>query len=84
MKAPPICLAMICCDDRHRNHFMAVGQSANSAIANFYSGKQLRVIIRSEPGGGYDLYARLLARFIGDHIPGKPAVIRKTCRARVG
>lgn len=43
--------------------------------AEFYRGKQVRMIIRSNPGGGYDLYSRLLAKFIGQHIPGKPQVI---------
>ena len=33
------------------------------------------MIIRSNPGGGYDLYSRLLARTIGNHIPGKPTVV---------
>ena len=53
----------------------AIAQDSDAAIANFYRGKQLRMIIRSTAGGGYDLYSRLLARFIGDHIPGKPTVI---------
>src|SRR5262245_28727641 len=44
-------------------------------IADFYHGKQVRMIIRSAPGGGYDLYSRLLAKSIGNHIPGKPFVI---------
>jgi tripartite-type tricarboxylate transporter receptor subunit TctC len=52
----------------------AVAQSSD-AIADFYHGKQVRMIIRSAPGGGYDLYSRLLARSIGNHIPGKPMVI---------
>lgn len=41
----------------------------------FYAGKQIRFIIRSQPGGGYDQYARLLGRHIGKHIPGKPTVV---------
>jgi tripartite-type tricarboxylate transporter receptor subunit TctC len=45
------------------------------AIADFYGGKQINLIIGYGTGGGYDLYARLLARFIGDHIPGKPTVV---------
>lgn len=52
----------------------ATAQAPN-AVEDFYRGKQVRMIIRSNPGGGYDLYARLLARYIGSHIPGKPAVI---------
>jgi tripartite-type tricarboxylate transporter receptor subunit TctC len=45
------------------------------AVAEFYTGKQIRFIIRSGAGGGYDQYARLLGRHIGRHIPGRPSVI---------
>ncbi len=41
----------------------------------FYTGKQVRFIIRSQPGGGYDQYARLVGRHIGRHIPGRPTVV---------
>jgi tripartite-type tricarboxylate transporter receptor subunit TctC len=44
-------------------------------VADFYKGKQLRIIIRTGVGGSYDLYARLLAVHIGRHIPGNPTVI---------
>jgi tripartite-type tricarboxylate transporter receptor subunit TctC len=44
-------------------------------IADFYKGKQIRLIIRTGPGGSYDLYARLLAVHIGKHIPGNPTVV---------
>jgi hypothetical protein len=49
--------------------------AAADAIADFYSGKQISLIIGYGTGGGYNLYARLLARFIGDHIPGKPTIV---------
>lgn len=48
---------------------------AQSSVADFYKGKQLHMIIRSGVGGGYDSYARLLARHIGRHIPGNPSVL---------
>ena len=41
----------------------------------FYKSKQIRLIVSSEPGGGYDNYARLVARHLGNHIPGNPSVI---------
>jgi len=44
-------------------------------VADFYSGKQIRFIIRSGVGGSYDSYSRLLARHIGKHIPGNPTVL---------
>jgi len=49
--------------------------AAADAVAEFYTGKQIRFIIRSGVGGGYDQYARLLGRHIGKHIPGKPTVL---------
>jgi tripartite-type tricarboxylate transporter receptor subunit TctC len=47
----------------------------NSAVADFYKGKTVSVVIRSTPGGGYDYYGRLIARHIGKYIPGNPEVI---------
>jgi tripartite-type tricarboxylate transporter receptor subunit TctC len=44
-------------------------------VAEFYKGKQIRIIAPSAPGGGFDLYARYVARHIGKHIPGNPAII---------
>lgn len=57
--------------------FAAVGASGASASdgAEFYKGKSVTVVIGYPVGGGYDLYARALARHIGAHIPGKPPVV---------
>lgn len=44
-------------------------------VAEFYRGKQIRFIIRAAPGGGFDLYSRLLGRHIVRHIPGNPTVL---------
>jgi len=41
-------------------------------VADFYKGKQLRIVIRAGPGGNYDLYSRLLVRHMVQYIPGKP------------
>ena len=43
--------------------------------ADFYAGRQIRLTVGTGPGGGYDIYARLLARHIGRHIPGSPNVV---------
>ncbi len=43
--------------------------------AEFYKGKSVQVIVGYGPGGGYDVYARLLARFYGRHMPGTPNVV---------
>lgn len=45
------------------------------AQANFYEGKTVRIIVGLAAGGGYDLYARTLARHLGKHIAGNPAVV---------
>jgi len=45
------------------------------AQSPFYSGKTLKIVVGSASGGGYDLWARLLAQHIGKHIPGHPSVI---------
>jgi tripartite-type tricarboxylate transporter receptor subunit TctC len=44
-------------------------------VADFYAGKTLRILVGFGPGGGYDLYARTLARYLGGHVPGEPAVV---------
>ncbi len=42
---------------------------------DFYKGKQVSIVVGFGPGGGYDAYARLLGRHIGNHIPGRPNVV---------
>jgi tripartite-type tricarboxylate transporter receptor subunit TctC len=48
---------------------------AEAATADFYQGKTVRIIVGYPPGGGYDFYARLIARYIGKYIPGNPHFI---------
>jgi tripartite-type tricarboxylate transporter receptor subunit TctC len=44
-------------------------------VADFYRGRQLNLIVGYGPGGGYDIYARLLARHFGKFMPGHPSVV---------
>jgi tripartite-type tricarboxylate transporter receptor subunit TctC len=44
-------------------------------VADFYRGKQVTLVVGYGTGGGYDIYARVLARYLGRHIPGSPNVI---------
>jgi tripartite-type tricarboxylate transporter receptor subunit TctC len=44
-------------------------------VADFYRGRQVDLIVGATPGGGYDIYARLLARHFGRFIPGTPDVV---------
>jgi len=48
---------------------------AQDAVSEFYKGRQITVIVGSTAGGGYDIYARLLARHMPTHIPGHPAMV---------
>ena len=50
------------------------GAQANP-VADFYTGKNVNVLIGYSAGGGYDLYARLLSRHMGKHIPGRPGMV---------
>ena len=43
--------------------------------ASFYRGKTVRIVVGFSSGGGYDVYARVLARHLARHIPGSPSVI---------
>jgi tripartite-type tricarboxylate transporter receptor subunit TctC len=62
-----VCLILLSC---------AAGQAlAADAEADFYKGKQIKLIIGSPPGGLYDGYGRLISRFLPNHIPGNPVVI---------
>jgi tripartite-type tricarboxylate transporter receptor subunit TctC len=49
--------------------------SAQDAVADFFHGKQIDIIVGSSAGGGYDTYARLIARHMGDHLPGSPEIV---------
>jgi hypothetical protein len=57
---------------------IALGASATSAsAADYYAGKSIDLLIGAPPGGGYDIYARALARHYGRHIPGQPTIVAK-------
>ena len=51
------------------------GTARADDVADFYRGKQVQIVVGYGAGGGYDLYARLLARHLGDFIPGHPTVV---------
>lgn len=45
------------------------------AVADFYRGKSVRIVVGFSAGGGYDQYSRLIARHLSRHIPGNPNVL---------
>jgi tripartite-type tricarboxylate transporter receptor subunit TctC len=52
------------------------GRPAHSqTVEEFYRGKQMRIVVGSAAGGGYDAYARTVAAHMGKHIPGNPTFI---------
>jgi tripartite-type tricarboxylate transporter receptor subunit TctC len=52
----------------------ALAAPAHAADA-YFKDKQIRLIVGSAPGGGYDAYGRLLAQYMKQHIPGNPTLI---------
>jgi tripartite-type tricarboxylate transporter receptor subunit TctC len=54
---------------------LSASPSPAQAQANFYAGKNLNVMVGYTSGGGYDVVARLLSRYMGNYIPGKPTLI---------
>jgi tripartite-type tricarboxylate transporter receptor subunit TctC len=48
---------------------------SQQSVEDFYRGKKLDMIIGYSSGGTYDLYARLVARYLGNYIPGKPLIV---------
>jgi tripartite-type tricarboxylate transporter receptor subunit TctC len=68
-----------------RRHFLPLALCALAAayapqvkadtVADFYKGRTVTVVVSSSAAGGYDMLARALARYMGKHVPGNPAVI---------
>jgi tripartite-type tricarboxylate transporter receptor subunit TctC len=67
----------LCC----RGHLVACALVGLSVVVppahaeDFYKGRTITIVVGFSPAGGYDTYARNVARHIGDHIPGHPNVI---------
>jgi tripartite-type tricarboxylate transporter receptor subunit TctC len=45
------------------------------SVEDFYRGKQIRMVVGSDAGGGYDAYGRAVAAHMGKHVPGNPTFI---------
>jgi tripartite-type tricarboxylate transporter receptor subunit TctC len=55
--------------------WLAMRPATADPIADFYAGKTVQMLIGFSPGGGYDIYGRTLARYLGRHIPGNPKLV---------
>ena len=53
------------------------GAAHAQSVADFYRGKRVDLVTSGSVGGGYDLYARILARHMPRHIPGNPTITVK-------
>jgi len=51
------------------------GSATAQSVADFYRGKTVTLTVGYSAGGGYDTYARILARHMGRHIPGNPTIV---------
>jgi tripartite-type tricarboxylate transporter receptor subunit TctC len=51
------------------------GKVRADPVEDFYHGKTIYLYVGTTPGGGYDTYARFVARFMGAHVPGNPLIV---------
>jgi tripartite-type tricarboxylate transporter receptor subunit TctC len=54
---------------------IVTAMTGSSRADDFYKGKTIRVIVGGSAGGGFDIYTRAMARHMGKHIPGNPALL---------
>src|SRR5689334_11476524 len=54
---------------------LTAGNAAAQSVEQFYRGRTINFLVASAPGGINDLTARLMSRHLGNHIPGRPALV---------
>ena len=67
-RAPRFCIAIVL-------SLATLATARAQSVEEFYRGKTINLLVGFTTGGGYDLYARMLARHIGKHIPGQPTLV---------
>src|SRR5204862_7960537 len=55
----------------------AMVSAAPAPAADYFAGKSIDLLIGAPPAGGYDIYARALARHYGQNLPGNPSITAK-------
>jgi tripartite-type tricarboxylate transporter receptor subunit TctC len=63
---------------------IALGGFAQAQVGAPFRGNTVTVYVGASPGGGYDIYGRLVARHIGKHLPGQPTVIASNMPGGMG
>ena len=56
---------------------LAAAASTDAAIAQFYKGKTITMVINYPAGGPSDIEGRIVAQHLPNHIPGKPTIVVK-------
>jgi tripartite-type tricarboxylate transporter receptor subunit TctC len=64
--------------------FLSSNLAAADSVEDFYRGKSITISVGFSTGGGYDLHARTLARFMSKYIPGAPSIIVKNSPGAAG
>jgi tripartite-type tricarboxylate transporter receptor subunit TctC len=59
----------------------SVQGAAAQSVEQFYKGRSMTFLVASRPGGVNDLMARLISRYLGNHIPGKPTLVVQNLQA---
>jgi tripartite-type tricarboxylate transporter receptor subunit TctC len=54
-----------------------VGSAMPATAQDYYAGKTIDMVVGNYPGGGFDIYARTVARHLGRNIPGNPTIVVK-------
>src|SRR3984957_18626684 len=54
---------------------LSAASAQAQSVEDFYRGRTVNLVVGYSVGGGYDIHGRLLARHLGKHIPGNPALV---------
>src|SRR4051794_24394615 len=72
----PSCLSLIRCCAVATVASLSLSSAQAQPAEDFYRGKrELNLITSSSPGGGYDQYSRLVARYMAKYVPGNPNIV---------
>jgi tripartite-type tricarboxylate transporter receptor subunit TctC len=64
--------------------FVIVGHTRADPLADFFASRTISIYVGSDPGGGYDVYARTFAKYFSAHLPGGPKIATEFIPASAG